>query len=102
MLILKWFIQDNLCFSQMSQLATKIKPCIHLGVTFFYLRRVNLVEYILVLRVLFSLLLQMARCTMGIASTVCIPRWATTRTKGMVAPYVLPDAFVGHDSQLAL
>jgi hypothetical protein len=25
-----------------------------------------------------------------------------TRTKGMVAPYVLPDAFIGHDYLLAL
>jgi uncharacterized membrane protein len=40
-------------------------------------------------------LLQMIRCTTVIASTACILRWATTRTKGMVAPYVLSGAFVG-------
>jgi hypothetical protein len=43
---------------------------------------VSLAEYLLVLRVLFPLLLQMVRCTMVIAPTVCIRRWATTRTKG--------------------
>jgi hypothetical protein len=69
---------------------------------YFRLGRVSLAEYILVLRALFSLLLQMVRCTMDIASTVCIPRWTTIRTKGMVAPYVLSDAFVGHDYCLAL
>jgi hypothetical protein len=69
---------------------------------YFHLRRVSLAEYILVLRALFLLLLQMARCIMDIASTVCIPRWATIRTKGIVALYVLPDAFVEHDYYLAL
>jgi hypothetical protein len=69
---------------------------------YFSLRRVSLAEYILVPRVLFPLLLQMAKCTMDIASTVCIPRWAIIRTKGMVTPYVLPNAFVGHDYDLAL
>jgi hypothetical protein len=69
---------------------------------YFRLRQISLAEYILVLKALFPLLLQIARYTMGIASTVCISRWATTRTKGMVVPYVLPDAFVGHDSQVAL
>jgi hypothetical protein len=44
----------------------------------------------------------MARYIMDIASTVCILRWATTRIKGMVAPYISPDAFVGLDYQLAL
>jgi hypothetical protein len=48
----------------------------------FGLRRVSLAEYHLILRVLFPLLLQMVRCTMDIASIVCIQRWATTRTKG--------------------
>jgi hypothetical protein len=36
---------------------------------------------LLVLRALFSLLLQMVRCTMTIASTVFVQRWVTTRTK---------------------
>jgi hypothetical protein len=49
---------------------------------YFWFWRVSLAEYLLVLRALFPLLLQMARCTMVIASTVCIRRWATTRTKG--------------------
>jgi hypothetical protein len=49
---------------------------------YFSLRRVSLDEYFLVLRALFPLLLQMVRCTTGIASTVCTLRWATTRTKG--------------------
>jgi hypothetical protein len=49
---------------------------------YFSLRRVSLAEYFLVLRVLFPLLLQMVRCITSIASTVCILRWATTRTKG--------------------
>jgi hypothetical protein len=48
----------------------------------FGLRRVSLAEYFLILRVLFPLLLQMIRCTTGIASTVCTRRWTTTRTKG--------------------
>jgi hypothetical protein len=69
---------------------------------YFSLRLVSLTEYLLVLRVLFPLLLQMVRCIMDIASTACILRWATTRTKGMVTLYVLPDAFVGHDYHLAL
>jgi hypothetical protein len=69
---------------------------------YFSLRRVSLVEYFLVLRALFSLLLQMVRCTTVIASTACILRWATTRTKGMIAPYILSDAFVGNDYRLAL
>jgi hypothetical protein len=40
---------------------------------YFRLRQVSLAEYLLVLRALFSLLLQMDKCTMDIASTVCIP-----------------------------
>nr|CAZ96214.1 hypothetical protein Sh253G12g_380 [Saccharum hybrid cultivar R570] len=44
--------------------------------------KVSLAEYFLVLRALFPLLLQMVRCTTAIASTVCIRRWVTTRTKG--------------------
>jgi hypothetical protein len=49
---------------------------------YFILRWVNLAEYFLILRALFPLLLQMVRCTTGIASTTCTLRWATTRTKG--------------------
>jgi hypothetical protein len=52
-----------------------------LGVTYFCLRRVSLAEYLLVLRALFPLLLQMVKCTTATALTVCIQRWATTRTK---------------------
>jgi hypothetical protein len=69
---------------------------------YFSLRRVSLVEYFLVLRALFPLLLQMVRCTMIIVSTACTLRWATTRTKGMVAPYILSDDFVKNDYLLAL
>jgi hypothetical protein len=69
---------------------------------YFSLRRVSLAEYFLILRELFPLLLQMVRCTTDIASTACTLRWATTRIKGMVTPYVLPDAFVGHDYLLVL
>jgi hypothetical protein len=49
---------------------------------YFSLRRVNLAEYFLVLRALFSLLLQMVRCTTVIASAACTRRWVTTRIKG--------------------
>jgi hypothetical protein len=49
---------------------------------YFGLRQVSLAEYLLVLRALFPLLLQMVRCTTAIASTACIRRWVTTRTKG--------------------
>jgi hypothetical protein len=69
---------------------------------YFSLRRVSLAEYLHVLRALFPLLLQMARCTMDIASTVCILRCATTRTMGVVTPYALSDAFVGLDHYLTL
>jgi hypothetical protein len=69
---------------------------------YFSLRRVSLAEYFLILRVLFPLLLQMVRCTTVIASIAYTLRWTTTRTKGMVAPYVLSDAFVGDDYLLAL
>jgi hypothetical protein len=69
---------------------------------YFSLSRVSLAEYILILRALFPLLLQMSRCIMDIASTICIPRWTTTRTKGMVASNVLSDAFIGDDYYLAL
>jgi hypothetical protein len=69
---------------------------------YFSLRRVSLAEYFLVLRALFPLLLQMVRCTTIIALIACTLRWATARTKGMVAPYVLPNAFVEHDYLIAL
>jgi hypothetical protein len=68
---------------------------------YFSLRRVSLAEYFLVLRVC-PHLLQMGICTMATVSIACILRWVMTRTKGMVAPYVLPDDFVGHNYQLAL
>jgi hypothetical protein len=55
---------------------------------YFSLRRVSLAEYFLVLRALFPLLLQMVRCTTVIASTAYTLWWVTTRTKGMVTPYV--------------
>jgi hypothetical protein len=44
--------------------------------------RVSLAKYLLVLRAFFPLLLQMVRCIMGIASTVCTWRWTITRTNG--------------------
>jgi hypothetical protein len=69
---------------------------------YFRLRRVSLAEYILVLRALFPLLLQMIRCTMDIVSIVCIPRWVTIRTMGVVTPYVSSTAFVGLDRYLTL
>jgi hypothetical protein len=69
---------------------------------YFHLRRVSLAEYLLVLRALFPLLLQMARCTMDIASTVYIPRWAIIRTKSVIIPYVSSTVFVGLDHYLAL
>jgi hypothetical protein len=55
---------------------------------YFSLKWVSLTEYFLVLRALFPLLLQMARCITNIASTACTLRWATT--------------FVGPDYLLAL
>jgi hypothetical protein len=48
----------------------------------FGLRQISLAEYLLVLRMLFPLLLQIVKCTTAIASTICIRWWATTRTKG--------------------
>jgi hypothetical protein len=87
----------------MSQLVHQNKSLAYSLVSlYFSLRRVSLAEYFLVLRALFPLLLQMARYTMVIASTACTLRWATIRSKGMVAPCVLPDTFVGHDYHLAL
>jgi hypothetical protein len=55
---LKWFIHNNLCFSQMSQ-ASPLKESFayFLVLLYFRLRQVSLVEYILVLRALFPLLL---------------------------------------------
>jgi hypothetical protein len=69
---------------------------------YFGLRQVSLAKYFLILRVLFPLLLQMVRCTTAIASTACIQRWVTTRTKGNVTPYVLPNTFMESDYLLAL
>jgi hypothetical protein len=57
--------------------------------------RVSLAEYLLVLRALFPLLLQMVRCTMVIASTVCIRQWETTRTKGNGHSVRLVSCFCG-------
>jgi hypothetical protein len=49
----------------------------------------------LVLRALFPLLLHMARCTIGIASTVCTRRWATTRTNDNGHSVYLIPCFFG-------
>jgi hypothetical protein len=65
----------------MSQLAHSISA-LHTPWCHWFLRRVSLAEYLLVLRALFPLLLQMAKCTTVIALTICTRRWATTRTKG--------------------
>ena len=81
---------------QMSQLPY-YKAFIILGVIYFQLCRVSLAEYLLVLRVFFSHLLQMGRCITAIVSTVFILRWVMLRTMGMVIPYVSSDAFVGDD-----
>jgi hypothetical protein len=56
---------------------------------------VSLAEYLLILRALFSLLLQMVRCTMSIASTVCTRWWATTRTNGNGHSFHLIPCFCG-------
>jgi hypothetical protein len=67
----------------MSQASTLYKGLVYSLVSFISgLWQVSLAEYLLVLRALFSLLLQMVRCTMVIASIVCIRQWTTTRTKG--------------------
>jgi hypothetical protein len=86
----------------MSQLVHK-KKALHTPWCHFILslKRVSLAEYFLVLRILFPLL-KMVRCATVIASTAYTLRWVTTRTRGMVAPYVLPDAFVEHDNLLTL
>jgi hypothetical protein len=99
----KWFIHDNLYFSQMSQ-ASPLKENLAYSLVplYFSLRQVSLAEYLLVLRALFPMLLQMVRCIMVTASTIFIQRWATTRTMGMVTPYVSSTAFVGLDHYLAL
>jgi hypothetical protein len=91
-----------LLFTNESASPLKENLAYSLVLLYFSLRRVSLAEYFLVLRALFPLLLQIVRCTTVIASTACTLRWATTRTKGMVTPYVLPNAFVGHDYHLAL
>ena len=64
--------------------ASPLKKALHNPWCRFYfgLRRVSLAEYILVLRALFPLLLQMVKCTTAIALTACIRRWVTTWTKG--------------------
>jgi hypothetical protein len=56
--------------------------------------RVSLAEYLLVLRALFPLL-QMVRCTMGIASTVSTRRWTITRTKSNGHSVYLIPCFCG-------
>jgi hypothetical protein len=66
-----------------------------LALFIFGLWQVSLAEYLLVLRALFPLLLQMARCTVGIASTVCTRRWATTRTNGNGHSVYLIPCFCG-------
>jgi hypothetical protein len=57
--------------------------------------QVSLAEYLLVLRALFPLLLQMVRCIMGIASTVYTRRWATTRTNDNGHSVYLIPCFCG-------
>jgi hypothetical protein len=49
---------------------------------YFWLCQVSLAEYLLVLRVLFSHLLQMGRCTTAIVSTAFTLRWVMLRTMG--------------------
>ena len=90
-------------FRKMSQ-ASPLKESLTYSLVslYFYLSRVSLAKYILVLRALFPLLLQMVRCTMVTTSTVSTQRWVTTRAKGMVIPYVLSTAFVGLDHYMAL
>jgi hypothetical protein len=56
---------------------------------------VSLAKYLLVLRALFPLLLQMVKCTMGIASTVCTQWWVTTRTNGNGHSVYLIPCFCG-------
>ena len=65
------------------------------------LRQVSLAEYILVLRV-YSLLLQMAWCTMGTVRTAFILPWMRTKPWGMVLlSYPLYSAFAGMTVALA-
>jgi hypothetical protein len=87
-----------------NELASRLKESLAYSLVslYFSLRRVSLAEYILILNVCFSTSCRWGRCTMVIVSTACILQLVMTRTKGMVAPYVLPNAFVGHDYQLAL
>jgi hypothetical protein len=61
----------------------------------FGLWRVSLAKYLVVLRALFPLLLQRVRCTMGIASTICTRRWATTRTNDNGHSIYLITCFCG-------
>jgi hypothetical protein len=69
---------------------------------YFSLRRISLAEYFLILKALFSLLLQMVRCNMIIASTACTRQRATTRTKGNGRSVCLIYAFMGNDYLLTL
>jgi hypothetical protein len=81
---------------------TTIKPFIILGVTLFWLWRISLVEYLLVLRVLFPLVAD-GQMYYGYLYQLplscdgwCLGLWAR------VIPYVSSNAFVGDDHQLAL
>jgi hypothetical protein len=100
------YLNGSLCqlCSFANELASPLKESLayFLVSLYFGLRRVSLAEYFLILRALLPLLLQIVRCTTVIVSTASTLRWVTTRTKGMVTPYVLPDAFVGNDYLLAL
>jgi hypothetical protein len=66
------------------------------------LRWLSLAEYLLVFRALFSLLLQMVKCTMTIALTACIDDRRQLGPRAMVTLYLSSDAFVGDDYLLAL
>jgi hypothetical protein len=69
-------------FCKTSQASPSYKSLLYSLVSFiFSLRRVSLAEYLLVLRALFPLLLQMVKCTTATALTACIQRWVITRTK---------------------
>jgi hypothetical protein len=70
-------------FCKTSQASPPYKSIAYSLVSFIFgLRRVSLAEYLLVLRALFPLLLQMVKCTTATILTVCIQRWVTTRTTG--------------------
>jgi hypothetical protein len=83
-------------FCKTSQASPLYKSLAYSLVSFISgLWRVSLAEYLLVLRALFLLLLQMVRCTMGIASTVYTRRWVTTRTNGNGHSVYLIPCFCG-------